>query len=111
MANSSLLGSNWQIGKIIMEEEQGGYEKAVYGKATLKNLAKQLTLEFGKCFDESILRNKWTFYKAFPIRDALRTELSWTNYRLLSKLDSKNKRIYNLFELITFSWYSCEMQP
>jgi hypothetical protein len=76
MANSALLESYWQIGKIIMEDEQEGNEKAVYGKATLKNLAKQLTLEFGKGFDESNLRNMRTFYKAFPIRDALRTELS-----------------------------------
>lgn len=110
MANSALLESYWQIGKIIMEDEQEGNEKAVYGKATLKNLAKQLTLEFGKGFDESNLRNMRTFYKAFPIRDALRTELSWTHYRLLSRVDSDQKRSYYLNESIASNWNSRELQ-
>ena len=84
MANSALLETYWQIGKIIVEDEQRGKERADYGKSVLKNLANQLTLEFGKGFDDSNLRNMRSFYKTFPIRDALRHELSWTHYRLLS---------------------------
>lgn len=81
MANSALLESYWNIGKIIVEEEQKGKAKAEYGKATLKNLAKQLTFEFGKGFDERNLNNMRAFYKVFPIWNAVRTELSWTHYR------------------------------
>jgi hypothetical protein len=94
MANSALLETYWQIGKIIVEDEQQGKAKAAYGKAILKNLATQLTLEFGKGFDDSNLRNMRAFYNAFPIRDTLRHELSWSHYCLLSRLDSEQKRNY-----------------
>jgi predicted nuclease of restriction endonuclease-like (RecB) superfamily len=110
IANSALLETYWQIGKLIVEEEQNGKSKAEYGKATLKNLARELTLEFGKGFDESNLRNMRSFYKAFPIRDTLRHELSWSHYRQLSRLDSENKRTYYLTESLTSNWNSRELQ-
>lgn len=110
MANSSLLETYWQIGKLIVEDEQQGNTKAQYGKSTLKNLSQTLTLEFGKGYDESNLRNIRSFYKAFPIRDALRHELSWTHYRLLSRLDSGQKRDYYLEESITSNWNNRELQ-
>jgi len=50
-ANSALLESYWQIGKLIVEDELQGKSRADYGKETLKSLSKQLTLEFGKGFD------------------------------------------------------------
>jgi hypothetical protein len=51
MANSTLLISYWQIGQLIVEDEQKGNERAEYGKFILKNLSKKLTFEFGKGFD------------------------------------------------------------
>lgn len=110
MANSALLETYWQIGKIIVEDEQKGKSKAEYGKATLKNLATQLTLEFGKGFDDSNLRNMRAFYMAFPIRDTLRHELSWSHYRQLSRLDSEQKRNYYLNESVAANWNSRELQ-
>jgi hypothetical protein len=101
MANSVLLETYWQIGEIIIKEEQKGQSKAEYGKSTLKNLAQLLTLEFGKGFDERNLNNMRAFYQSFPIWNALRTELSWTHYRLLSRLDSEQKRKYYLKESLT----------
>jgi predicted nuclease of restriction endonuclease-like (RecB) superfamily len=110
MANSALLETYWHIGKIIVEDEQEGQSKAQYGKAILKNLATQLTSEFGKGFDERNLNNMRAFYNSFPIWNALRTELSWTHYRLLSRLDSEIKRKYYLEETITGNWNSRELQ-
>ncbi|WAC40843.1 PDDEXK nuclease domain-containing protein [Pedobacter sp. SL55] len=110
MANSALLESYWHIGKLIVEDEQQEKHRADYGKATLKVLSKQLTLEFGKGFDESNLRNIRSFYRAFPIRDALRHELSWTHYRLLSRLDSEEKRDYYIKGIISSNWNSRELQ-
>lgn len=110
MANSALLQTYWQIGKLIIEDEQDGNEKATYGKATLKNLAVQLTFEFGKGFDDSNLRNMRSFFVAFPICDALRHELSWTHYRLLSRLDTESKRNYYLQESIASNWNSRTLQ-
>ncbi|WP_228455370.1 DUF1016 N-terminal domain-containing protein [Chryseobacterium sp. Tr-659] len=89
IANSTLLLTYWQMGKLIVEDEQQGKERAEYGKYTLKNLSQKLTLEFGKGFNESNLRNMCSFYHAFPIRDALHHELSWSHYRLLSSQDDK----------------------
>jgi predicted nuclease of restriction endonuclease-like (RecB) superfamily len=110
MVNSVLLETYWQIGQLIVEDEQKGNQKAVFGKYTLKNLANELTLEFGKGFDESNLRNMRSFYNAFPIRDALRHELSWTHYRLLSRLETEEKRIYYLYECIDANWNSRDLQ-
>ena len=93
VANSTLLLTYWQIGQLIVEDEQSGKERAEYGKFTLKNLSKKLSLEFGKGFDESNLRNMRSFYQAFPICDALRHELTWTHYRMLLKSDSTEKLI------------------
>ncbi len=110
MANSTLLDTYWQIGKLIVEDEQQGNAKAEYGKATLKNLATQLTLEFGKGFDYTNLTNMRKFYQAFPILDTLRQELSWSHYRLLSRLDTEQKRKYYQTEAIEANWNSRELQ-
>ena len=110
MANSTLLLTYWQIGKLIIEDEQKGKERAAYGKYTLKNLSKKLTLEFGKGFDESNLRNMRTFYQAFPIGDALRHELSWTHYRLLIRLNGQDKINYYINESIQNNWNSRDLK-
>ena len=110
MVNSALLDTYWNIGKLIIEDEQNGNTKAVYGKATLKNLSKELTFEFGKGFDYTNLTNMRNFYLAFPILDAVRQELSWTHYRLLSRINSEEKRMYYLNESIIGNWNSRTLQ-
>jgi len=65
----------WQIGRHIVEFEQGGQARAAYGKRLLAELAEALTREFGKGFDASNLRYMRLFYQAFPNCDALRHEL------------------------------------
>ncbi len=110
VANTALLETYWHIGRTIIEEEQDRKAKADYGKNTLKLLAEKLTLEFGKGFDESNLRNMRSFFRAFPIRDALRTELSLTHYRQLSRLDTAAKRAYYLSEAVAGNWNSRELQ-
>lgn len=104
IANSTLLLTYWQIGQLIVEDEQKGKERAEYGKYTLKNLSKKLTLEFGKGFDYTNLSNMRKFYQAFPIVDALRQQLSWTHYRLLIRLDNSDKMNYYINESIQNNW-------
>ncbi|MGN6416705.1 MAG: PDDEXK nuclease domain-containing protein [Pseudobacter sp.] len=84
--NSIMLQMYWEIGRLIVEDEQQGNERAEYGKASLKNLAGKLCLEFGKGFDERNLNNMRAYYRSFPIWNAVRTELSWTHYRLISRV-------------------------
>ena len=77
--NSEMVYAYWRIGKRIVEEEQGGAERAKYGKRQIEQLSKQLTVEFGKGLSVRNLRNMRSFYQTFPIRNALRTELNWTH--------------------------------
>lgn len=109
-ANSALIESYWQIGKLIIEDEQQGRLRADYGKSTLRSLSEGLTLEFGKGFDYTNLTNIRKFYLAFPILDALRQELSWTHYRLLSRLGTEEKRSFYIQESIAANWNSRELQ-
>jgi len=73
----------WQVGRHIVEFEQGGAQRAAYGQRLLPQLGQALSTEFGRGFDATNLRHMRGFYLAFPIRDAVRRELSWTHYRLL----------------------------
>lgn len=79
----------WEIGRHIVEFEQQGQARAAYGKKLLPRLAADLTREFGKGFDERNLRNMRGFFQQFPIWNAVRTELSWTHYRTLLRVDSE----------------------
>lgn len=72
--------SYWEIGRLIIENEQQGKHRAAYGKAQLQHISGQLTPRFGKGFDVTNLRNMRKFYLAFPIRETLSLELSWSHY-------------------------------
>ncbi|MCF4995542.1 DUF1016 family protein [Pseudomonas syringae] len=96
----------WQIGRHIVEFEQQGAQRAGYGKQLLALLAKDLTAQFGKGFDASNLRYMRLFYHAFPIRDALRHELSWTHYRRLLRVESEKARLWYMDECASLNWSS-----
>ncbi|THG82984.1 DUF1016 domain-containing protein [Pseudomonas sp. A-1] len=94
----------WEIGRHIVEFEQGGEARAEYGKKLLSTLARVLGAEFGKGFDERNLRHMRAFYQAFPIWNAVRTELSWTHYRTLLKVDSDSARQWYMNETAEQGW-------
>ncbi|ANH96109.1 hypothetical protein A8L59_01570 [Pseudomonas koreensis] len=96
----------WQIGRHIVEFEQQGAQRAGYGKRLLALLAKDLTAQFGKGFDETNLRKMRLFYQLFPIRDALRLELSWTHYRRLLRVESAKARQWYVEETANLNWSS-----
>jgi len=102
--NSAMVNSYWLIGKRIVEEEQKGAQRAKYGKKLLEQLSKKLTFEFGKGFDVRNLRNMRTFYNVFPIWNALRTELSWTHYRFLMRIEDSEAREWYVKETISQNW-------
>ncbi|WP_170310648.1 PDDEXK nuclease domain-containing protein [Leucothrix arctica] len=104
--NTVMVQTYWQIGYLIVEHEQQGESRAEYGKALLKELSQSLTAEFGKGFDMTNLRFMRSVYQAFPIRDALRLELSWTHYRMLSRIDNEQARQWYVNESIEQSWSS-----
>ncbi|CCH56187.1 putative protein yhcG [Fibrisoma limi BUZ 3] len=104
--NFTMVEAYWHIGCIIVHEEQEGKHRAEYGASLLKHLATRLTEDFGKGFDESNLRYIRLFYNAFPIRDALRHELSWTHYRQLSKVTNIQAREWYMHEAAEQNWSS-----
>jgi DUF1016 N-terminal domain len=102
--NQEMVLTYWQVGRLIVEDEQAGEAKAAYGKAVLEGLAARLTGDFGKGFDARNLRNMRQFYLTFPIWNALRTELSWTHYRLLLKVESEAARSWYMVEAASEGW-------
>lgn len=94
----------WQVGRHIVEFEQGGAARAEYGAKLLPRLAEKLMREFGRGFDASNLHKMKQFYLSFPILDALRPELSWTHYRLLLRVDSPTARQWYIQEAAGQNW-------
>jgi predicted nuclease of restriction endonuclease-like (RecB) superfamily len=102
--NSEMVQAYWHIGRLIVEDEQQGQQRAAYGKQQLQQLSEHLTREFGKGFDASNLRNMRSFYLCFPNRDALRHKLSWTHYRLLIRVENSKAREWYLQEAMDQNW-------
>jgi predicted nuclease of restriction endonuclease-like (RecB) superfamily len=108
--NTEMVVAYWHIGREIVKEEQRGESRADYGKAVLKNLSVKLTADFGKGFDESNLRNIRAFYLTYPKCDALRHELSWTHYRILTRVDNPQARSFYEIECIKNKWSARELE-
>ena len=90
--NFSMVVAYWEIGKRIVEEQQQGEERARYGGAVLKEIAKKLTSDFGKGFNVDNLENFRKFYLVFtakPISDAVRRKLE--NETLTSNFELKQE--------------------
>ncbi len=96
----------WQIGRHIVEFEQGGHARAAYGKRLLPQLGQALVQEFGKGFDERNLRHMRAFFQCFPIWNAVRSELSWTHYRVLTRVESDEARQWYMREATVQNWSS-----
>jgi len=108
--NSAMVKAYWQIGKIIVEEELQGKSRADYGKALLKGLSKKLVLEFGEGFNERNLWHMRDFYNHFPKMNAVRSELTWTHYRILLRVENPGARDFYLIESINNNWSTRELE-
>ena len=100
----------WHIGKRIFEEEQQGQERADYGTYLIKYLAKQLEPELGSSFSYRNLNWYRQFYRTFPIVNALRSQLNWTQYRQLLRINDPDKREFYIGESIKNNWSSRQLE-
>jgi len=100
----------WHIGKRIFEQEQQGKDRADYGKYLTQYLAKALEPEFGSGFSRRQIELFRQFYRIFPIANALRSQLSWTQYRLLMRLDLDEQREFYAAETIKNNWTSRQLE-
>ena len=105
--NAAMVDAYWKIGRRIVEEEQGGAARAEYGSQLIRNLARALGEEFGKGLSVANLRNFRQFYLTFP--DAgkgytLCSELSWSHWRLLMRVENTGARDYYIAETSKQQW-------
>lgn len=110
VVNVAMVEAYWNVGRRIVEEEQKGKRRAGYGEYLLQTLSEYLTKELGKGYTEANLRNFRQFYLSFPesgeIRYAVRSELSWTHYRLIMRVDNPLARGYYMNETAEGGWSS-----
>jgi len=102
--NVAMLETYWQIGRYIVEEEQQGKYRAEYGKNLIRHLAEKLLEEFGNAYSERNLLYCKQFYLTFPILNAVRSELSWSHYRTLLRVDNEKAREFYIQETIANEW-------
>jgi len=133
--NHTMVTTYFEIGRMIVEEEQGGKERAEYGKNLIKELSKLLTKEFGKGFSERNIEQMRQFYlvysmgqtvsddfkdksetpslisnKAIPQTVSAEFNLSWSHYLKLMRIDEKDERKFYEIEAANNNWSVRELQ-
>lgn len=123
--NFAMVETYWNVGRMIVEEEQQGKERAEYGQVLIKNLSLRLTSAFGEGFSEQSLRNFRQFFLSFPIRStlwsesangdqknkkpsripsALRRELTWSHYKCIIRVEKPEARTWYMNEAAEQNW-------
>ena len=100
----------WNIGKTIFEEEQQGQERAEYGTYLIKHLSMELEPEYGTSFSVRQLELSRQFFRTFPIANSLRSQLNWTQYRLLIRIEDESKREYYIAEAARNNWTARKLE-
>lgn len=127
--NQTMVLTYFEIGRMIVEEEQEGKDRAVYGKNLLQELSKVLTREFGRGFSETNLKQMRQFYLTYSISstvlrisekgqtlsDELQTvsakfNLSWSHYLKLMRIDDENERKFYEIEAAKNNWSVRELE-
>ena len=100
----------WAIGQRIVEKEQQGKERADYGTYLIKRLAQEIEPEYGSGFGERQLKFCRQFYKTYPNGNALRSQLNWTQYRMLIQIPDPDKREYYELETVNEGWTGRQLE-
>ncbi len=108
--NNEILLAYWSIGKVIVEHEQLGSNKADYGKRLIENLSKELTRDLGKGFSKSNLFNMRALYQNYPIFQTVSGKLTWSHYCELLSVSDDNARSFYEKEAINSNWSVRELK-
>lgn len=100
----------WQLGRRIFEQEQQGKNRADYGTYLIRNLAKVIEPEYGTGFSERQLKFCRQFYRIYPNGNALRSQLNWSQYRMLIQIADHDKREFYELESVNNAWTGRETQ-
>jgi len=107
--NTEMINLYWNIGRIIVEK-QNGYDRAKYGDYLIEKLSNQLTNEFGKGFSTRNLKRMRKLYLCYPKRTTMLSQLTWSHYLELIKIDDETKRNFYMNECINSNWDVRELQ-
>jgi predicted nuclease of restriction endonuclease-like (RecB) superfamily len=105
--NQTMVQAYWQVGKLIVEHEQGGEDRAAYGANTLQLLADRLGQEFGRGFSAPNLRNFRQFFLTYTQEEICYTpcsELGWSHFRLLMRVADPAARQWYAREAVSQTW-------
>ena len=108
--NNELIKAYWNIGRVIVENEQNNDTRAKYGKETLKQLSRQLTNDFGKGFSVSNLQFMRRFFQTYQIQQTLSGKLSWSHYCELLTISDPDRRGFYEKECERSGWSVREMK-
>ena len=100
----------WKLGKRIFEEEQHGKKRADYGAYIVKSLAEKLEAEYGSGFGIRQIERARQFFLLYPIASAVRTQLNWSQYKMLIAISDPEKREYYELEAVNNSWNGRELE-
>lgn len=108
--NNILVQTYWEIGRIIVEDEQDHSERAEYGRELLKDLSKRLTKEFGRGFSVSNLQFMRRFFQEYEIQQTVSVKLTWSHYCELLSISDEKKRSFYEKESINANWSVRELK-
>lgn len=122
--NQTMVLTYFEIGRMIVEEEQNGKNRAEYGKNLLRDLSKVLTTEFGKGFSVTNIQQMRSFYlvyqkqqtvsvKSIPSKQQTVSDefrLSWSHYLKLMRINDENERKFYEIESFKNNWSVRELQ-
>lgn len=110
--NSTMAKTYFLIGKRIVEEEQSGKERAIYGDELIKNLSLRLTKDFGKGFSKTNLKQMKSFYLIYGKGQTLSDQfkLSWSHYLILMRMENIEERNFYEIESIQNNWSLRELR-
>ena len=100
--DTTMIEVYWYVGKITYELSNNSV-KASYGKQIIEVLSSKLTSEFGSGFSSVSIRRMRKFYELYPIWSTVSTELNWSHFQELIKIDRKEEREFYEFERHTES--------
>lgn len=102
--NTTIVKAYWQVGKYIVEYEQQGKDRAEYGKGVISNLSKRLTLEYGGGFSVPNIKLMRQFYLYYPKGYSVSSQLTWTHWRALLRVQNEVAREYYIKECEAATW-------
>ena len=100
----------WNIGKRIVQELQDGKNRADYGKQIIKTLSSDLEPIYGSGYSVRQLELMRQFYRVFPNTNTLCSQLNWSQYKLLIRIDTNDKRAFYINESVKNCWSKRELE-